>query len=216
VSTPVLDLFRPSVHALSRLYFGLDLRGIGNIPPSGPVLITPNHQTYADPPLVTLPIRRPVYYMTWSRLFAIPLFGWLIRQLRAFPVDIDSADPGAMREAIRLLQDGAAVMIFPEAGRSLDGRVGRFKTGAFRLAVSVGVPILPVTIVGGHEAWPPGRLLPRRARMTITYHPLERPDPSLEPREAARQLAARTQQAIVGAVDAQRCRADVDTSRQSP
>jgi 1-acyl-sn-glycerol-3-phosphate acyltransferase len=203
VPTPVLDLFRIPLHAFSRLYFHLDLRGIGNIPPRGPVLITPNHQTYADPPLVSLPIRRPIHYMTWNRLFEVPLFGWLIRRLRAFPVDIDSADPRATREAVRLLQAGAAVMIFPEAGRSLDGRVGRFKMGAFRLAVSVGAPILPVTIVGGHEAWPPGRPLPRCAHITITYHPLEQPDPSLEPRHAARQLAARTQQAIVSALDRQ-------------
>ncbi|MGH7314482.1 MAG: lysophospholipid acyltransferase family protein [Candidatus Rokuibacteriota bacterium] len=199
--TPVLDLFRPLLRALARLYFGLDLHGIDNIPATGAVLITPNHQTFADPPLVSIPVRRPVHYMAWDRLFEVPLFGRLIRRLRAFPVDIDSADPRATREAVRLLHAGAAVMIFPEAGRSLDGRVGRFKPGAFRLAVAVGVPVLPVTIVGGHEAWPPGRLLPRRTRITITYHPLERSDPSLDPREAARQLAARTQQAIVSTLD---------------
>jgi 1-acyl-sn-glycerol-3-phosphate acyltransferase len=196
VSTPVLNLFRPSVLALSRLYFRLDLHGTANIPTSGAVLITPNHQTYADPPLVSIPIRRPVHYMAWKRLFEIPGFGRLIRRLRAFPVDIDSADPRATREAVRLLQAGAAVMIFPEAGRSLDGRIGRFKPGAFRLAVSVGVPVLPVTIVGGYEAWPPGRLLPRPRPIAITYHPLQHPDPSLEPREAARQLAMRTHEAI--------------------
>jgi 1-acyl-sn-glycerol-3-phosphate acyltransferase len=204
VQTPVLDLLRPPLHAVSRLYFGLDLRGIDNIPSGGPLLITPNHQTYADPPLVSLAIRRPVYYMAWNRLFQVPLFGRLIRRLRAFPVDIDAADQRATREAVRLLQAGAAVMIFPEAGRSLDGCVGRFKAGAFRLAVSVGAPVLPVTIVGGHEAWPPGRLLPRPARIEITYHPLERPDPSLEPREAARRLALRTRQAIMAAFPAGR------------
>ncbi len=199
MSTPVLDVVRPCLHVLARLYFHLQLRGTGNIPPDGPLLVTPNHQTYADPPLVSLAIRRPVHYMAWNRLFRVPLFGRLIRRLRAFPVEIDSADPRATREAVRLLQTGAAVMIFPEAGRSLDGQIGRFKLGAFRLAVSVGAPILPVTIVGGHEAWPPGRVLPRRASITITYHPLQWPDPSLEPRDAARQLATRTQQAIVSA-----------------
>jgi 1-acyl-sn-glycerol-3-phosphate acyltransferase len=197
VPTPVLDVVRPLIHAVARFYFHLELRGTGNIPSGGPLLITPNHQTYADPPLVSIPISRPVHYMAWKRLFGVPLFGQLIRRLRAFPVDIDSADPRATREAVRLLQGGEAVMIFPEAGRSLDGQIGRFKLGAFRLAVSVGAPILPVTIVGGHEAWPPHRALPRRASITITYHPLEWPDPALEPRDAARQLAARTHQAIV-------------------
>ncbi len=192
----MLDVFRPAIRALCRVYFGLELRGTEHIPATGPVLITPNHQTYADPPLVSIPVRRPVHYMTWSRLFDIPLFGRLIRRLRAFPVDIESTDPRATREAVRLLQAGAAVMIFPEGERSRDGRVGRFKPGAFRLAVSLGVPVLPVTITGAHACWPPGRMLPRPGRITITYHSLEQPDATLEPRVAARQLADRAQATI--------------------
>ena len=188
--------------ALARAYFGLELRGTENIPAVGAVIIAPNHQTFADPPLITIPIRRPVYYMAWNRLFAIPLFGRFIRRLRAFPVEIDTGDPRAAREAVRLLEAGEAVMIFPEGERSADGSVGRFKSGAFRLAVSVDVPVLPVTIAGGHESWPPGRLLPRPGRVTITYHPLLRGEPGREPREAARQLADRVRTVIAGALAA--------------
>jgi 1-acyl-sn-glycerol-3-phosphate acyltransferase len=198
--TPVIDLFRPAVHAACRAYFGLELRGTQHIPREGGIVITPNHQTYADPPLVSIPVRRPIYYMAWDRLFDIPLFGGLIRLLRAFPVDIEARDARATREAVRLLQDGAALMIFPEGERAPDGRVQRFKPGAFRLAVSQDVPVLPVTIVGGNRAWPPGRVLPRPARITITYHPALRGDPALDPREAARDLAERTRAAILSAV----------------
>jgi 1-acyl-sn-glycerol-3-phosphate acyltransferase len=201
VRTPILDLFRPSFHALCRAYFGLELRGVEHIPHAGAVLITPNHQTYADPPLVTIPIRRPVFYMAWSRLFNVPGFGWCIRRLRAFPVQVDSADSRATREVVRLLGAGEAVMIFPEGERSRDGTIGRFKPGAFRLAVSLTVPILPVTIDGGHESWPPGRLLPRpRRRITITYHPLAMPQRALAPREAAAELAERTRTTITAAL----------------
>ena len=70
------------------------------------MIIVPNHQTYADPPLVTIPIRRPVHYMAWSRLFDIPVFGWLIRRLRAFPVDVERSDPRATRGRVRLLGRG--------------------------------------------------------------------------------------------------------------
>jgi 1-acyl-sn-glycerol-3-phosphate acyltransferase len=190
-------MFRPGVRGLARLYFGLRLEGTEHIPAEGAVLIVPNHQTYADPILVTIPVRRPVYYMAWSRLFEIRGLGRLIRRLRAFPVQLESSDPRATREAVRLLQAGEAVMIFPEGERSFDGRVGRFKPGAFRLAVSLGVPVLPVTIAGGHESWPRGRLLPRPGRMTITYHPLVHPDSGRDPREAARDLAERTRGVIV-------------------
>ena len=74
----MLDVFRPGFHWLCRMYFGLELRGTEHIPSDGPVVITPNHQTFADPPLVTIPVRRPVYYMAWDRLFEIPLFGAFI------------------------------------------------------------------------------------------------------------------------------------------
>ena len=195
--TPFLDLFRPAVNALSRAYFGLRLEGTEHIPPAGAVVIAPNHQTYADPVLVTIPVRRRIYYMAWSRLFEIPGLSWLIRRLRAFPVQLESSDPRAAREAVRLLQAGHAVMIFPEGARSLDGSVGRFKLGAFRLAVSVGAPVLPVTIAGGWASWPPGRALPRPGTMTITYHPLVRPDPGLDSRDAARQLGERTRAVIM-------------------
>jgi 1-acyl-sn-glycerol-3-phosphate acyltransferase len=200
VRTPLLDLFRPGFHSLCRAYFGLELRGVEHIPRDGPIIVAPNHQSFADPPLVTIPIRRPVYYMAWSRLFDVPGFGWFIRRLRAFPVQVELADARATREVVRLLQAGEAVMIFPEGERSRDGEVGHFKPGAFRLAVSQSVPVLPVTIAGAHESWPPGRTLPWPGRITITYHPVAHADPKLEPREAARELAARTRAMIAAAL----------------
>jgi 1-acyl-sn-glycerol-3-phosphate acyltransferase len=203
VRTPVLDLFRPAVRACCRLYFGLELRGAEHVPLTGPAIIVPNHQTYADPPLVTIPVRRPVYYMAWDRLFGIPGFGLLIRRLRAFPVDIEARDSAALRHVLRILKAGEAVMIFPEGERTRDGRLAPFKLGAFRLAVSTGAPVVPVTIAGGHECWPPGQWLPRPGRIRITYHPPLGADPRLDQRAAARALADATRAAIVSALSLQ-------------
>lgn len=211
--TPVLDVFRPAIRGLARAWFRLELRGVENIPREGGLIITPNHQTYADPPLVSIPVRRRVYYMAWDKLFGVPVLGQLIRALRAFPVDIHSNDPGAVREARRLVQEGAAVMIFPEGGRSFDGTLGHFKLGAFRLAVKLGATVLPVTISGGFEAWPPQRALPRRGRMTITYHPPLRADPGADPRAAARDLAERARAAIASALPDQRGQAPRSSTR---
>jgi 1-acyl-sn-glycerol-3-phosphate acyltransferase len=141
------------------------------------------------------------------------VLGQLIRVLRAFPVDISAKDPGAVREARRLLRAGAAVMIFPEGGRSFDGTLGDFKPGAFRLAVTLDTSVLPVTIAGGFEAWPPQRALPRRGRMTITYHAPLRPRPGLVPRDAARDLAERARAAIASALPPEAVQAPRSSTR---
>ena len=200
MGTPVLDVFRPAVWLGARTFFGTRFHGVENIPRVGPLLIVPNHVTYADPVLVSIPVRRRVHYMAWNAIFRVPGLSWFVRRLRAFPVEIESADPKATREAVRLLQAGEAVMIFPEGGRSLDGRLQRFKPGAFRLACSLGVPILPVTIVGGHESWPPSRTLPRPGRLTLTYHPLIRPVASGDVRAEARALVPRVRDVVASAL----------------
>jgi len=202
VRTPVLDVARPFVRLTARLYWGIRFEGIEHIPPSGRLLILPNHVTYADPVLVTIPVRRPVYYMAWNALFQIYGLSWLIRRLRAFPVDIDAADAGATRAAVRLLQAEEAVMMFPEAGRSDDGRLRRFRLGAFRLACSLESPVMPVTIIGGHEVWPPRRRLPRPGRVTIVYHPVIVPPAGGDLKGAARDLARRVQTVVASALPA--------------
>lgn len=202
METPVLDVVRPAVWLAARGYFGIRFQGTEHIPTSGPLIIVSNHVTYADPVLVSIPVRRPVHYMAWDALFRVPGLSWLIRRLRAFPVEIESADPRATRAAVRLLAAGQAVMIFPEGGRSRDGRLQRFKAGAFRLACSLGVPLLPVTIVGGHESWPPGRVLPRPGRLRITYHPLVTPPVEPDVRDAARRLAPKIRRIVASALPA--------------
>lgn len=184
----------------ARLYFRIRFEGVHHVPRSGPLLILPNHVTYADPVLATIPVRRPVHYMAWNALFRVPGLSWLIRRLRAFPVDIESPDSGATRTAVRLLHAGEAVMIFPEAGRSQDGRIQRFRLGAFRLACSLGVPVMPVTIIGGHEAWPPHRRLPRPGRLTIVYHPVIPPPAGADVRGAARELARQVHAVVASAL----------------
>ena len=196
MGTPVLNALRPFVHLGAKLYWRIRLEGIQHIPTDGPLIIAPNHVTFADPVLVCLPIRFAVHFMAWDALFEVPGLAWLIRRLRAFPVQIESADPRSTREAVRLLQAGSAVMIFPEAGRTPDGRLQRFRPGAFRLACSLKVPVLPVTIVGGHASWPPGRVLPRPGRLSVIYHPVIPPPDVADSRVAAHMLAEQVRDAI--------------------
>src|SRR5262249_39558102 len=143
VSTPVLDVARPFIHGVARLYWRIRLEGTQHIPTAGPLIIAPNHVTFADPVLVCIPIRFAVHFMAWDALFKIPGFAWLIRRLRAFPTQIDSADPRSTREAVRLLQAGQALMIFPGGGPQPDGLAAWFRPGAVRRPWAVQVPAPP-------------------------------------------------------------------------
>jgi 1-acyl-sn-glycerol-3-phosphate acyltransferase len=165
-------------------------------------LIVPNHITFADPIWITIPLRRRIYYMAWDRPFRIPVLGFLMRLFGAFPVRLDAVDASAQREAIELLEQGKALVIFPEGGRTRTGDLMQFKPGAFRLALTLGVPIVPVAISGAYEIWPASRLLPRPGRLSIRYLPLIEVDrlpqetSNAELKQLSRHLAAMTGEQI--------------------
>jgi 1-acyl-sn-glycerol-3-phosphate acyltransferase len=144
--------------------------GVTHVPRTGPVVITPNHVSFMDPILVTIPVRRVLHYMALEPFFRVRGLGPLMRWARAFPVQDGEADGPAVRRALRVLRQGEPLVVFPEGGRSPDGRLRAFRLGAFRLALAAGAPVVPVTIAGAFEAWPAQRRLPRPGRVTVTYH----------------------------------------------
>src|SRR5262249_10451024 len=100
-------------------------------------------------------------------------FGALLRRLNAWPVRREGADAGALREALRILREDRALLVFPEGTRGEEGAVRPFKAGAGMLAVLSGAQVVPVVGRGSGRAWPGGRALPRPSRVTVTFgHPL--------------------------------------------
>ena len=199
----VIGILRPFVWLVCRLMYKARFHGVENIPAEGACIIAPNHVTFVDPIWITIPIRRRIYYMAWDKPFEIPVLGVLMRAFGAFPLSLDRIDATAHREALARLKKGCALVVFPEGGRCKTGRIEPFKLGAFRLALAHGSPIVPVTIEGGYEVWPRGRLLPRLwGRITITYHPpievekVPEKTSKTELRSRARLLATRTSETI--------------------
>lgn len=187
----VIDrLICPVLYVLSRLFFRISYKGLENIPRSGGVIITSNHQTYLDPIWMTLPFKRPIRYLAWSESFDWPVVGKLIVMLGAWPIQLEKSDPTAIRRSLQWLRNGGAVMIYPEGGRCLpEGKLSRFKPGAMRIALEANVPVLPITIRGGNRVWPIGYRFPHPAKVELTFHPLQYV--SLREGEDARQCARR-------------------------
>jgi 1-acyl-sn-glycerol-3-phosphate acyltransferase len=166
------ELIRPVMRFLFRLLWRIKFTGLENVPLTGGLIIAANHQTYIDPFWLGCPIKRPLRYLAWNEIFEWPVVGRLPGLFGAWPIEINGGDPTAIRRSLEWLNEGGAVVIFPEGGRGLpDGSMAHFKTGAVRMALEANVPILPVTIRGAHRVWPKHRRFPRLAGVEVVYHP---------------------------------------------
>lgn len=194
----MLTLLRLFGRALFGLLFSVEYDGLEHVPADGPVILAGNHPSYLDPVLVGLPLQRPVKFMAWDALFRVPLLGWVIRALGAFPVDIRKGKgEAAFQQALRVLQSGAALGIFPEGQRSEQAEMGELRTGVARLAIETGAPVVPVTIGGASRAWPKWKLLPRSAKLIVRFHPPIRLD---EAERAARRDDRDFQRAVMNRI----------------
>ncbi len=129
--------------------------GKDNIPSHGGVLIVSNHQSYMDPLLIGVGLLRQINIMARRSLFHKSVFfRWLIQSLNAFPLNDDSVDIGAMKEAIRRLKAGKVVLMFPEGTRTKDGSIGEIHPGVGVIAKRSGAPVVPAVIHGAFEVWP--------------------------------------------------------------
>ncbi|MDO8585702.1 MAG: lysophospholipid acyltransferase family protein [Armatimonadota bacterium] len=138
-----------------------------NIPRTGGVVLAPNHISYADPPVVGAASRRQVRFMAKSELFAVPIFGALIRAVGAFPVKQATADRAALKQAISLLETGEVVCIFPEGTRSPGGTLLKAELGISMIAMKSRAPIIPVALLGSDKLLPPHSPFLRFAKVRV-------------------------------------------------
>jgi 1-acyl-sn-glycerol-3-phosphate acyltransferase len=164
-----VKLIRGTLLLLMRVLFRIEHSGMEGIPKSGPLLLIVNHVTYIDPFWVAVRVYRTLRFMAWDRIFAIPIAGSVFRWLGAFPVSLDNPESGAFKTALRVLERGEALMIFPEGGRSPDGRLMRFKAGAARLALRTKATVVPVAVHGGSAVWRRGMWFPRPGKVRVEY-----------------------------------------------
>jgi 1-acyl-sn-glycerol-3-phosphate acyltransferase len=157
-----------------RLLFRLRVRGKDRVPPTGAVVLVPNHASYLDPPALaatfSLAELRRTHWAGWAGIMlAGPLMRAVSRAANVLPVDPDR-DPGAaLALAAAALRRDRRLVWFAEGRRSPTGEVGTFLPGIGYLLRETGASAVPVRIGGTFQALPRTRRLPRLVRLGIVF-----------------------------------------------
>jgi 1-acyl-sn-glycerol-3-phosphate acyltransferase len=152
--TIVYNIFYNLAKLLARMIFSMRVIHPERMVESGPLLIAVNHSSFFDPPLAGICSRRGVYYLARKTLLKWPFFGPLFPAMNVIPVERDGNDMSALREVIKKVKEGNAVLLFPEGTRSLDGDLQPARAGIGLVIAKTGAPVLPMRIFGAYEAFP--------------------------------------------------------------
>jgi 1-acyl-sn-glycerol-3-phosphate acyltransferase len=141
------------------LGFRFSIEGVEHVPETGGAVVVSNHVSYFDfmfVGLATRPKRRLVRFMAKKSIFDNPVSGPLMRGMHHIPVD-RSAGAAAYGVAVEALRAGELVGVFPESTISRSFQLRETKSGAARMAIEAGVPVLPIVTWGGQRVWTAGR-----------------------------------------------------------
>ena len=153
-------------------------RGRENLPRTGGFVLAPNHLTMLDPAFVSMGVPRKVIFVAKRKYYQGGgpkgrLMAWFLDAIGQTPIDVESASSAApaLETARRLLVGGGVWAAFPEGTRSRDGKLHRGRTGVMRVALPLGVPVIPVAVSGTPHPkvlWSRDR---SRRRIRVTYGP---------------------------------------------
>jgi 1-acyl-sn-glycerol-3-phosphate acyltransferase len=160
---PVVNLlFRPWV------------KGMNNVPETGPAVLVSNHLSFSDSIFLPLAVPRPVSFLAKSEYFTGKglkgkLTAAFFRLTNQLPMDRSggAASASSLSAGVDVLENGGLLGIYPEGTRSPDGRLYRGKTGVAKLVLKTGVPVIPVAMIGTDKVQPIGRKIPNIRRIGI-------------------------------------------------
>jgi len=148
VYTFILCLIRP----FFCLFYPYRVSGRENRP-EGAAIVCANHTSLIDPIYLAIAFgsKHQLRFMAKKELSKVPLVGWILGKAGIFYVDRNHNDIDAIRTAMKALKDGSKIMMFPEGTRVAEDEAVAAKTGSVRLAVKLGVPIVPVYVPGNKK-----------------------------------------------------------------
>ncbi len=152
-------------HGFARLWSWLILHtivspvkitGMPGLDRTRPHVLAVNHISALDIPLLYEYLPFQFRIMAKKELFRYPFMGWHLRRSGQIAVDQASAAASmrSLKKAVRSLQAGMPLVVFPEGGRSPNGQIQPFMSGAFYIAIKAGVEVVPMAIVGTYEVLP--------------------------------------------------------------
>lgn len=139
------------------------------VPKTGQFVTVANHASVWDGFIMGGAVRRPLFIMVKKEAFDNPAMGWYLRKVLCFPVDRSKIDATAIKTAIKVLNDGYNLGLFPEGTRDREGRVREFKSGAIKFALRKKLPIVPAYIANSHNLTPRDTFFPRPAKMSVHF-----------------------------------------------
>ncbi len=176
-SFPLLyRLLRAVGRPLLRSLFRLQVFGVEHLPPRGPYILAANHSNYLDGVVLGATVPQKIAFLVMPRVYhSTPLHPPFHRHVGSIPINLERPDPGAIRRALRVLEESGVVGIFPEGPFSNNGQLVQGQPGVAVIALRSGVPVVPVAIRGTFEALL-GRPLhiPRPSPLSVRFgQPLE-------------------------------------------
>lgn len=151
--------------------------GTENVKPDTQYFFLSNHLSNFDTPLLFRAIPTPIRYLAKKELYKIPVFAQALHVAGIIKIDrgAGARSYAAINEGVaKAKENGYSLIIFAEGTRSRDGDIHPFKKGAFRMAISTGLPVVPVTVNGTWEVWPPGSKVFYKGKADVVIHePIE-------------------------------------------
>ena len=159
------DFLKPLVRAYYFLVWGVRAAGAENVSAPGGYVLCSNHVHARDPFVLATCVRRRLRFMAKAELFKNHIVGGFISAIGAFPIRRGESDLGAVRESIKILNDGHVLGIFPQGTRSRENQHTHMEPGVALIALRAGAKVVPAYIDGPYRlsaarAWFLARLSP--------------------------------------------------------
>ena len=181
-SRATLAVVAAIVRSLLNLMMDKKWEGIENLPAGG-FIAAPNHCTEIDPLIVGHLLynqQRAPHFLAKAGLFKVPALGWILRATKQIPVERSTAGANrSLQLAQEIVAEGGAIIIYPEGTLTRDPDLWPMKghTGAARLALEAGIPVVPIAHWGAHEVFPRYakrfHLFPRKTSHVVVGDPVD-------------------------------------------